>query len=163
MKTHAHPLRGLELIVQPGAVGPQVVVIAAGGAAAQEQFGQCQLGADLHVRGCQFGPDGVEGLEPVEEHRVLCGGNDAGEGLVEVVVGVDKAGQHQLAPGVNALLNFGGELHRQVFTAPHPENLLPVDEQRAVGDLPALGVHCDEGCGVMQEGEGHGSGFLCGK
>ena len=66
----------------------------------KQQFGQRQLRAHAHVVGRQFGPDRVERLEPVEEHGILGGRDDAGQRLVEVVVGVDKAGQHDLARGV---------------------------------------------------------------
>jgi hypothetical protein len=77
VKTHADGLRGGKLVVQPAAVGPEIVVVAGRGAAGQEQLGQRKLCADKDIVGRQLRPDGVECLEPVEEYGILRGGDNA--------------------------------------------------------------------------------------
>ena len=59
-EAHADLLRGLDAVVQPHAVGVDVEVVAAGGAARQQQLGHRHLGADLHHLGRQAGPDRVQ-------------------------------------------------------------------------------------------------------
>ena len=75
-----------------GALGEHVVVVEAGGAAVLHQLPHAGEGGQAHHVGVQILPNLVEGLQPVEQLHVLHLGQVPGEHLVEVVVGVDKAG-----------------------------------------------------------------------
>ena len=65
------------------------------------------MSRDEDVFGLDARPDGIEGLQPVEEVGVLCGGYGAREGLVEVVVCVDQPGQHHMAGEVEHFVGSG--------------------------------------------------------
>ncbi len=144
VEAHPHRLGALHLIVEPGPVGPQVVVVEGGGAARQRQLGQAEGGGHPHVVGGHAGPDGIQGGEPVEESAVLRPGDDPGQGLVEVVVGVDEAGGGEAAAAVDAV----GESVEGATRAGGPEAALAncgdaavVDDDVAVGVLGAGAVH----------------------
>jgi hypothetical protein len=100
-EAHANGLRGLNAVVQTHTVGVDVEVVAAGGAAAHQEFGHGHLGAHLHHFRCQPGPQGVQTAQPAKQFSVLHGGNRPGERLEHVVVGVDQAWGHQMAARVN--------------------------------------------------------------
>ena len=57
----------------------------------------------------QARPDRVERLEPVEEIGILGGRDGAGQGLVEVVMGVDQPGQDDVALKVEDLISGIGQ------------------------------------------------------
>ncbi len=68
-----------------------------GGAARGGELGQADEGAQARGLGRPAGPDRVVDPQPGEQVGVLAGRQRAGQGLVEVVVGVHEAGQHDLA------------------------------------------------------------------
>jgi hypothetical protein len=103
-EAHADLLRGLDAVVQPHTVGVDVEVVAAGGAARQQQLGHRHLGADLHHLGGQARPDRVQPAQPAEQLGVLHGRNRPGERLVHMVVRVHQTRHHQMAARVNHLV-----------------------------------------------------------
>ena len=62
MEAQAHLVGGGDLVAHRGAVGPQVLVIEAGGAAAVGQLQEARAGGQPHVLGGEARPDGVEAL-----------------------------------------------------------------------------------------------------
>src|SRR5690606_33793449 len=90
--------RGPNLAVERAVVGEDVEMVAAGGAAGECQLGQAGDCADVDRLSGEVGPDGIERLEPGKQVGVL--GDDAGEALVEVVVGIDQAGQDDVVAQV---------------------------------------------------------------
>jgi len=64
-------LGGLDAVVQPHAVGVKVEVVAAGGAAAQQQLGHRHPAADLHHLGRQASQIGYRAAQPAEQLGVL--------------------------------------------------------------------------------------------
>ena len=130
-------------------------MVAAGGAAAEQQLDERQLGADADILRTQFGPDRIERLEPVEQDGVLCGGDDARQRLVEMVVGVDKARQDDLAAGVDAPVGGVGQLRRQLPGQTDPGNDMIVDDDGGVAEFAAGIVHRHKGVGVLDQGCRH--------
>ena len=102
-KTHANALRGFDAVFQLHAVGVDVQVVAAGGAAAQQQLGHGHLGRNLHHLGRQAGPNGVQPAQPAKQLGVLHAGYRPGERLEHVVVRVHQAGRDQMAACVDGL------------------------------------------------------------
>src|ERR1700757_674981 len=101
--------------------------------------GECELrqpGACCRVHGLLVDPrpDRIEGLQPLEEVRLLR--TRACEGLVEVVVGVDKAGRDDGATEVDVL-------SRGRSAAPDGRDHALLDVAPAVGMLGAGVVHRD--------------------
>ena len=126
--------RGADLIVNPGVIGVDVEMIGDGGRAGEEQLRQSQLRAHVDRFAVQPRPDGIQRLEPVEEHGVLRGGHGAGERLVEVVVRVDQARQHNHPAGVEDTIRCGWQFSRG---ANRLDDVI-ADEQPAGADAAAL-------------------------
>ena len=94
VEAYADASGSLELVIQACAVGPQIMMVAAGRASTQEQLDEGELRADTDVIRCQLCPDRIKRCEPGEQVGVLGSRDDAGQCLVEVMVRVDEAGQH---------------------------------------------------------------------
>ena len=157
-EAHANRLCGFDAVVQPHAVGVQVQMVAAGGAAAQQQLGHGYPAADLHHLGRQAGPDRVQGAQPAKQLGVLRLGNSPRQALVHVVVGVDQARQHQVAAGVNHLVGGG----RQLGGRADRLDALVADEDRGLAQFARLVrvrvVKGGHAVGVADEQCGHGEG-----
>jgi len=81
------------------------VVIRCRGAAGQQQLGQRHLARQLQRLRREPRPDRVEGQQPVEQRLVDHRPPGAGEGLVEVVVGVDQPRQYHVLTSVEGLIH----------------------------------------------------------
>ncbi|MCY1183654.1 hypothetical protein D9M73_242930 [compost metagenome] len=79
------------------------MVVRRRGTAGEQQLGQRHLGGQGKLIGCQARPHRVERLQPGEQRLVHHRRPGAGEGLVEVVVGVDQAGRQHMLAGVEYL------------------------------------------------------------
>lgn len=94
MEPHAQPPSRLPLgsqqVPRPG--GEDVVAVKDGGAAVFHQLPHGHLGGEKNGVLVQALPDLIQGGEPVEQLQVLHLGQVAGEGLIQMVVGVDQAG-----------------------------------------------------------------------
>ena len=101
VESQPHLARRLDGVVEPGAIRVEVEVIGRGRAARQRQFGEPDHGRDPHLLGTEPRPDRVERLEPAEQQRVLPSRHRAGQGLVEVVMGVDETRGDETAGGVD--------------------------------------------------------------
>ncbi|MNO96914.1 hypothetical protein D3C76_886050 [compost metagenome] len=86
------------------------MVVGGGGAAGEQQFGQGDPGGQRQLVRRQARPHRVEGLQPGEQRLVHHRRPGAGEGLVEVVVGVDQAGRQHVPAGVEGLFAGAGRL-----------------------------------------------------
>jgi hypothetical protein len=93
VEAEAELARCLDLVIEPGAVRPEVGVVAGGRAAGEHQLGDGDARTDGDGFGGHVGPDGIVDAQPGEEVGVLRGGKVAREGLVEVVMGVDQPRQ----------------------------------------------------------------------
>ena len=69
-----------------------IVVVKAGGAAVLEQFAHAGEGGQADHLGIQILPDLIQGRQPVEQLHILHLRQIAGEGLIEVVMGVHQTG-----------------------------------------------------------------------
>lgn len=148
---HPHPqlLGGQEHGIQHDvrALGEDVEHVADGGAAGQGQLGKADQGARVHHLGVQAGPDGVLGGQPLEELGVLRRHQAPREGLVEVVVGVDEAGQNDVTGEVEYGVGGGG----QVGGGADLLDDVVYDVEATVGDFAALVVQGDEDGRVFDE------------
>ena len=85
-----------------GAARVHVQVVGRGGAAAERQLGEPDVGADVRGLLVQPRPQRVQRDQPVEQAAGQRGGERAGQVLVQVVVGVDQARRDQAAARVDA-------------------------------------------------------------
>ena len=81
-------------------LGKEIMMIGRRRAAGEHQFGQREPRRESQVLGRQPRPDRIERLQPGKQLLVDRGGMGAGQRLEEVVMGVDEAGQHDMAAGV---------------------------------------------------------------
>ncbi len=136
------------------ALREQVVVVGGGGATRQQQFGQGDFAGQCQFAGGQARPDGIQGFQPGEQRLVHHRGPGPGQGLVEVVVGIDQARQHHVLAGIEDVLarGAGALAARQKFT-----DAAILDDQAATG-IAAVGR--EDGKGGFQPGAGrrHGAG-----
>ncbi len=153
----AEPAGGVDLVLQPRAVGEEVEVVRRQGAARERQLGETHEGGEVDLLRPHARPDRVERLEPAEEQRVLPGGDGAGQGLEQVVVGVDEARRDHAAGGMDDLVG----LSRQVGGGADLLDHAIAGEEGAVRDLPAGGVHGHEDLGMAEEEGAHGA-ISCG-
>ena len=131
----------VDAVGKRAAAGVKVEVIRGERASGKCEFAQTECCREPHVVGREAGPNRVEGLQPSKQERVLSGGNGAGEGLVEVVVGVDEARCDDAAPGIDNVIGRGGKIGSDRF------DLAVFCEKAALFDLPPVVVHSDEhGC-----------------
>ena len=141
---------------RPRAVGPQIVMIAAGSATAQEQLDEGELRADVDIVRRQLGPNRIERLEPGEKIGVLGRRDDAGQGLVEVMVRVDEAGQHDPARCVDdAVAACRQARHPDSSDPSHPFDDVVSDEKSAILQFAAFCVHRHQHGGILNEDSRH--------
>ena len=76
-------------------------MVAAGGAARQQQFSHGCLGAGINHVGLQTSPNGIKASKPAEEFGVLHPRNGARQTLRHVVMGVDHARNDHMVLGVD--------------------------------------------------------------
>ena len=85
------------------------MVIAGGGAAGHKKFGEREAHREAEDVAIQMArPNGIERLEPAEELFVDGVGMGAGERLVKMVMGVDEAGENDVARGVECFITGRG-------------------------------------------------------
>ena len=76
------------------------MVIRRHGAAGKDKLGHRQRHAEIERFRRQPRPDRVKRLQPGKQLAVERGGNGAGEGLIEVMVGVDQPRKHHVLAGI---------------------------------------------------------------
>ncbi len=94
MEADAQLASGADLVVQRNVVGEEVQVIGGSGAARENQLGQAHQRADVDGLPSELRPDWIKPAQPIEKLHVLDGGQGAGQGLIEVVMGVHQPWQH---------------------------------------------------------------------
>ena len=83
----------------------QVEVVGRGRAAGEQQLAQAHAHRGVHRIRVEQAPDLVQLGQPAEERRLLHARHVARQRLRQVVVRVDEAGQHHLAPRVDAAVD----------------------------------------------------------
>ncbi len=114
-------------------------MVGCGRASRISQFRKCGLRRCVNIVGLQACPNWIERFEPVEEIGILRGGDGAGEGLVEVVVGVDQAGQDDVPAQVE---NFIGSFGKLVSGTDLFDETVP-NKKTTRRDFTLVGIHCD--------------------
>ncbi|MCY1241457.1 hypothetical protein D9M71_116410 [compost metagenome] len=147
MEAHADFTGGVDAVIQLAAVGIDVEVVTGRGAAGEDQLGHRGLGRNADHLRSQARPDRVQVGEPIEQLAVLGRRHHAGEALVHVVVGVDQAGDDDLAFHVQ---HFVGAL-RQLAARSDLHDAVVLDEHPALPDLPALAIHGHQQVGVLHQ------------
>ena len=137
VQAQPHFARRGDLIIQARAVGEEVQVVGGGGAAGKGQLGQRGLRGGEDVIRVQARPDRVERLQPVEQVGILGGRHGAGQGLVEMMVGVDQPGENDVPAQVENLVGGGGKVGARADLLDHA---VP-DKQTAARDLAAPVIH----------------------
>ncbi len=138
-----------DLVVDTGSVGPQIVMIEGRRATAQGELGQPDAGRDTDMVWSHPRPNGIEGEEPVEKTGVLGARDHSGQGLIEVMMGVDQAGEDDMAGQIDHLVGRARQLRRW-------RDLLDPTvacEQTPVPDLVA--IHGHEHFGMTNEEGSH--------
>ena len=155
-EAHADGVRRFDVVVQPHAVGVNVEVVTAGGAAAQQEFCHGHLTRHPHHLGREAHPDRVQALEPRKQLGVLHRRNRPRERLVHVVVRVDQARHHHMAAGVNDFIHLS-EQFVGVFTG-RDDALDPAiaDQERGVRQFGVRIVHGGDAAGAVDQQCGHG-------
>ena len=97
VEPHADLLRSRDLVVYPAAVREDVGVIEDRRAAGRGELCQADERAQSRRLRSAAAPDRIVDPKPGEQVDVLAGRQRTGQSLVEVVVGVHEAGQHDLA------------------------------------------------------------------
>ena len=115
-----------------------------------EQFAHAGEGGQADDAAVQALPDLIEGGEPVEQLHVLDLGQVPGKDLVEVMVGVHKAG---IAPAVAGIKDGIGCLGKA--GADGTDEAVFAVEVYAMEDLVGA-VTGDEGLDIFQQQSGHG-------
>ena len=148
---HAQPERArlLDLDVDGvfQALGKEIVMIGRGGAARQHQFGQGEARGEAKLTRLQPRPDRIERHQPGEQFAINRGGVGAGQGLEEMMMRVDEAGQRDVARGVE------NHLDRRRRLAPARDRL---SDAPVLDDEAALGACRENGERVLDPGA-HGS------
>ncbi len=154
-KTHANFLGCCNAVVQLHAVGVDVQVVAAGGAARQQQFGHGRLCAGVNHVGLQACPDGIEASEPAEQLGVLHGRNGACQTLAHVMVRVDHARYHHMMLGIDHLVCC----LRQAVCGTDGFDAIVSDKNRGIAKFIARVVERGDGVSVVDEQGGHVNDF----
>jgi hypothetical protein len=156
VEPHADLPRRRDLVVEPTVVWKEVRVIEDRRAAGRGELGQADEGAPARGLGSPAGPNLVVGPQPGEQVDVLASRERAGQRLVEVVVGVHEAGQHDLARHVQHDVGVLRKLLGGAYLLDYP---IP-DEQPSIGEFTASIVHSDQDVGVARQKRWHSQVLL---
>ena len=118
------------------------------GTARQRQFRQPGLGRDEHFLGAEPRPDGIERLQPAKQQRILPARNGAGQGLIQVVMGIHQTGRHNTA----ARLDHPAD---GCQSDPHGSNHPAADQHISPGDLAPCAVHRHDAVRTPNKDFGH--------
>ena len=133
-EAHADFLCRFDAVLEPHAVGVDVQVVAAGGAAAQQQLGHGHLGRHAHHLGRQAGPDRIQAAQPAEQLGVLHRRNRPGERLEHVVVRVDQARRDEVVARIDHLVG----VLRKAVGRPDGLDAIAPDQDRRVAQFTRL-------------------------
>ena len=140
---HAQFANALDLYVDRifQAFGEQVVVVGGRGATRQQQFGQGDFAGQGEFFRRQACPDRVQGFQPRKQRLVDHRRPGAGQGLIEVVMGVDQPRQDHMLAGVEHLIARRGRL---LAEAEHFDDHTVLQHQAATG-IETVGRENGEG------------------
>ena len=155
-EAHAHGVRRFDAVVQPHAVGVDVKVVTAGGAAAQQQLGHGHLARHTHHLGREAHPDGVQALEPRKQLGVLHARNRPRQRLVHVVVRVDQAWHHHMAAGVDHFVDLLDQFVGVFSGLDDALDAAIADHERGVIQFGVRIVLRGDAAGAVDEQRGHG-------
>src|ERR1700686_2316189 len=114
-------------------------------AAAKGELGEADFGGGPFPIGIDRCPDGIEFAQPIEEAAIL--GADPGEGLIEVVMGIDQPWKCDQAATVDDVWLL---VHRRASLA-GPGYDAPVDQDRSVLEFSAGVVHRDPDAAALDQ------------
>ncbi len=120
----------VDAVFQAG--GKDVVMVGGGGAAGEHQFGHGDGGGEIERLGRKPRPHRIERLQPGEQLAVERGRQRTGERLVEMVMGVDEAGQHHVVAG---FVSFDSGGLRLPAGRDQLDDLAVLDDHAALGAL----------------------------
>ena len=146
-EAHADLGRGGDLVVDPAAILEDIGVVEHGGAARERQLAAADQHRGAGVVRRPAAPDPVMRLQPGKQVGVLPGRQVARQDLVEVVVAVDQAGQHDVALEVEHAI---GGLRQTGGRADLLDHAV-AGEQPGIRQLAALPVHRHEHVGILRE------------
>ena len=129
---NAEPLGGSDLdidgVLEPGR--KDVVMVGRGGAARQQQFRHRHGDAEIERFRRQPRPDRIQRLQPWKQFAIERRRQRPGQRLVEMMMGVDQAGQHDVV----ARVIYGGVGGRRFPAARHQfDDLAAADHNAAFG------------------------------
>jgi hypothetical protein len=87
----------------------------------------------------------------MEEVCILCRGDDPRKGLIEMVVSVNQAREHDLTAHIERFVSLGWEVLRPAYLFDESVSR----EQTPTGDFSALVVHRYQYCRITDEESGH--------
>jgi hypothetical protein len=119
----------------------QVVVIGGGGAAGQQQLSQRDFRGEGEFFRGEAGPDRVEGFQPREQRLIDHRRPGAGQGLIEVVMGVDQSRQDHMLAGIEDVSAGRGRL---LASGEHFDDHAVLHHQAATG-IEVIGSENGEG------------------
>lgn len=116
------------------------MVIGRRGAARQQQFGQRDFGGEGEFFRGESRPDRVQGFQPRKQRLIDHRRPGAGQGLVEMVMGVDQPRQDHMLAGIEHLARCG----RLLAGGEHFDDQAVLHNQAATG-IEAIGSEDREG------------------
>jgi hypothetical protein len=138
-------------------------VVAAGGAAAQQQLGHGHLTRHPHHFGRQVDPDRVQALEPGKQLGVLHRRYRPRERLDHVMVRVDQARHHHMTAGIDDFVDLReqrADLGICIFTGGNDAfNPTIADQERGVFEFGVGIVLGGDAAGAVDEEGGHAKDF----
>ncbi len=155
-EAHADGVRRLDAVVQPHAARVDVEVVTAGGAAAQQEFRHGHLAGHAHHLGREADPNRVQALEPRKQLGVLHRWNRPRERLVHVVVRVDQARHHDMATGVDHVINLREQFVDGLMRRDDALDPSVADQKRSVIQFGVGIVHGGDAAGAVDQQTGHG-------
>ena len=114
----------------------QIVMVGSGRAAGKQKFDQRHAHREAQLVGPYPSPDRIERDEPGDQIRLQAGRMRANQRLIEMMVGVDEAGKHDVARGVEGLVD---RKRRHSPSTDEFDDARPLDHQAAFRARPEQG------------------------
>ena len=147
VKAEAHLRRRRDLIVDTGAVGPDVAMIARRRTAGQDEFSDGRSGTDGDGFGCEARPDRIMDVQPGKQIGILCLWEIACECLVKVVMRIHQAGKENHVPRVDHLIR----LLRELIRRPDLLNHIPLYIDATICPTSVGIIHRHDECSMLNE------------
>ena len=120
------------------------------GCAGQHQLDQAEPGTDIYRLGIQFGPDRIQGLQPIEQRLALCSGEAAGQGLKQVMVAVHQPGNDNATADIDMSLGLSFQLSANIVASADGLDDIVSNQYRPVFDFATRIVHGHQHPGLIE-------------